>query len=279
MGLLDFFRKTPEMSVDEVRDFVDGHERDALNLVDVRTPKEYDQGHLPGAVLIPIAELPERTRELEPSRTTIAYCAAGGRSRAAVSVLTRAGFEDVYSMAGGMRAWQGEVSDVRPEVGTAWFAGAEDLSQTLALGYLLEEATKEFYERLARLLSRDAAAAMFAGMAATEGGHCDMLRKLYRQVSGDEEAQGFPYSVLHQSPGAHVVEGGMRLEDAIAWARGRKPWEVLEYVAGMEANAYDIYLYATRNAEDDETRQVFEALAEAEKAHLDEVSDRLAGSA
>ena len=37
--------------------------------------------------------------------------------------------------------------------------------------------------------------------------------------------------------------------------------------------------YATRNAEDDETRQVFEALAEAEKAHLDEVSDRLAGSA
>jgi rhodanese-related sulfurtransferase/rubrerythrin len=278
MGILDFFRKMPEMSVGEVRDFVDGHERDALNLVDVRTPKEYDSGHLPGAVLIPISELPERTEELDASRRTIAYCAAGARSRAAAAVLIRAGFEDVYSMAGGIRAWEGAVSDVRPEVGMAWFDAAENLVQTIALAYLLEDSTRELYERLGRLLPHEATGGMFAEMAVEEGGHCDTLAKLYREVSGDEEAHGFPYSALGQSPGPHVVEGGMRLEDAVAWARGRTVWEVLEYVAGMEANAYDIYLYAVGDAEDDATRRVFDLLCEAEKAHLDRVSALIADS-
>jgi rhodanese-related sulfurtransferase/rubrerythrin len=277
MSILDYFRKAPEMTVDEVRDFVDGHERDALNLVDVRTQKEYDRGHLPGAVHIPMGALSDRLGELDRSRTTIAYCAAGVRSRAAASVLGRAGFEDVFSMAGGMKAWAGSVSDVRPQAGMAWFAPAADLKQTVALAYILEDGTREFYTRLGRLLSHDEGA-LFAEMAAAEAGHCDALKELYRDLSGDEEAHGFPYSVLDQTPGAHVVEGGMFLEDAIAWARGKGAWEMLEFSAAMEANAYDIYLHAAREADDEGTRQVFDLLCGAEKAHLDEVSARLAAS-
>jgi rubrerythrin len=76
-----------------------------------------------------------------------------------------------------------------------------------------------------------------------------------------------------------MVEGGMFLEDAVAWARGRSAWEVLEYAAGMEANAYDIYLHAARHAEDEGTQRVFDMLCTAEKAHLDEITGRLVSSA
>lgn len=275
MGILDYFRKVSEMSVQEVRDFVDGHERDALELVDVRTPKEYDRGHLPGAVHMPVGELSDRVGELDPARTTITYCGSGVRSRAAASVLQRAGFSDVFSMAGGMKAWEGQVSDVHPEAGTAWFAPAGGVTQTIALAYILEEGTREFYTRLGRLLPHDATGGLFAEMAVTEGGHCDALAALYREVSGDEEAHGFPYSVLDQTPGPRMIEGGMRLDDAIAWARGKDAWDVLELAAGMEANAYDIYLHAVREAEDGEVRRVFDLLCRAEKAHLDEISARL----
>jgi rhodanese-related sulfurtransferase len=43
------------------------------NLIDVRTPEEYEQGHLPGARLIPIGELADRLSELDPKKTTVVY--------------------------------------------------------------------------------------------------------------------------------------------------------------------------------------------------------------
>jgi len=76
--------------------------------VDVRSEQEYADGHLPGARLIPLRELDGRLGELERlrSRPIIAYCRTGNRSLAACRILRRAGFEQAYSLAGGIRAWQ-----------------------------------------------------------------------------------------------------------------------------------------------------------------------------
>jgi sulfur-carrier protein adenylyltransferase/sulfurtransferase len=73
MSIIDYFRPVDTMSAAEVRTFLQEKEPGAYNLVDVRQPMEYVQGHLPGARLIPLGELRERVGELDRSRPTITY--------------------------------------------------------------------------------------------------------------------------------------------------------------------------------------------------------------
>ena len=73
MTLADHFKQTDTMTADEVRAFLESHRPGDYNLVDVRRPKEYERAHLPGALLVPLADLPDRLGELDPNKPTIAY--------------------------------------------------------------------------------------------------------------------------------------------------------------------------------------------------------------
>jgi rhodanese-related sulfurtransferase len=73
MGILDYFRPVSSMTAEEVREFLRYKNPEEYNLVDVRQPKEYERGHIPGAQLIPVGELTDRLRELDPDRPTITY--------------------------------------------------------------------------------------------------------------------------------------------------------------------------------------------------------------
>lgn len=75
-------------------------------LLDVRWPDEWTEGHAPRAVLIPLDELLERKGELDPTRPVVTVCRSGRRSLAAAELLLGAGFPDVRSLAGGMIAWR-----------------------------------------------------------------------------------------------------------------------------------------------------------------------------
>ena len=74
-------------------------------LVDVREPQEVAEGMIPGAVHIPLGQLPDRLGELDLARPIIAICRSGNRSGQATAILTSAGFA-TENMAGGMLAWQ-----------------------------------------------------------------------------------------------------------------------------------------------------------------------------
>ncbi len=73
MGLFDYFKPVPVWTAEKVRGFLNEKSADEYNLVDVRQPGEYEGGHLPGARLIPIAELGERLGELDRNKPTITY--------------------------------------------------------------------------------------------------------------------------------------------------------------------------------------------------------------
>ncbi len=81
------------------------HELVDLQLVDVRNPGEHKLGTIPGAVSIPVGQLPGRAGELDPSKPTVVLCAGGYRSSVAASVLREAGFTDVSDILGGYTAW------------------------------------------------------------------------------------------------------------------------------------------------------------------------------
>ncbi len=75
-------------------------------VLDVRRDREWNDFHLPGAVHIPLAQLPERLNELDPESGWTVVCAGGYRSSIGASLLQRAGFSHVANGMGGMDAWR-----------------------------------------------------------------------------------------------------------------------------------------------------------------------------
>jgi rhodanese-related sulfurtransferase len=91
----------------EARDFLGAHP-EAL-VLDVREQSEWDGelGHIAGARLIPLGQLPSRMGEIEAwkDRPVVVVCAVGARSRDAGMMLAGAGFQQVMNLEGGMVAW------------------------------------------------------------------------------------------------------------------------------------------------------------------------------
>ncbi len=73
MSILNYFKPVSSWPAEKVRNFLQEKNPEDYNLVDVRTPKEYEQGHLPGAQLILVGELAGRLSELDRHKPTIAY--------------------------------------------------------------------------------------------------------------------------------------------------------------------------------------------------------------
>ena len=78
---------------------------DCPKVLDVREPWEFNQGHVPGAVLIPLGQLSSRLEELNPEVPVAVICASGNRSQSAAALLGQKGFKTVYNVLGGTGAW------------------------------------------------------------------------------------------------------------------------------------------------------------------------------
>lgn len=94
-------------------------ERGAL-LLDVREDHEWQAGHAPAALHMPMSTVATRTAELPEDRTILCVCHVGGRSAAVAAALVRAGW-DAVNVAGGMEAWAAEglqVVDLAGQPGT-----------------------------------------------------------------------------------------------------------------------------------------------------------------
>jgi rhodanese-related sulfurtransferase len=74
-------------------------------LLDVREQSEWEAGHIEGAVLIPLAELPNRMTEVPKDKIVLVICRSGNRSAQARDQLRAAGYTQVTSIDGGMNAW------------------------------------------------------------------------------------------------------------------------------------------------------------------------------
>lgn len=75
-------------------------------ILDVRQPEEWNEFHVPGSTLIPLAELPARVNELPGDQEIVVVCRSGNRSAQGRDILLEAGFMQVTSMAGGLTQWR-----------------------------------------------------------------------------------------------------------------------------------------------------------------------------
>ena len=92
----------------DVATFKKGLKHKNSQLVDVRTPGEYQQGHIKKAILINIfsRDFKEKVQQLDPEKPVYLYCRSGGRSTRASKILAKMGFKDIYDLKGGYLAWR-----------------------------------------------------------------------------------------------------------------------------------------------------------------------------
>lgn len=78
----------------------------SIILLDVRTQDEYNQGYIPGAILVPLVSLSSQIEALYPDKnqTFIIYCRSGNRSREAVEIMMNLGYKNLYDL-GGIIDW------------------------------------------------------------------------------------------------------------------------------------------------------------------------------
>lgn len=93
-----------EMTVEELKTLMD--KKDDVILIDCREQGEWDEGHIPGAKLMPLSRLSESFEELsDPDASIIIQCRSGKRSMDACLFLQGEGYQDLTNLTGGILAW------------------------------------------------------------------------------------------------------------------------------------------------------------------------------
>ncbi len=101
-----------EVSREEAQKLID----EGAQLIDVRVDHEWAAGHLPGATHLPLAELNERTGEIDKDRPVLLYCRGGNRSAMAAAALVEAGY-DAVKLGEGIVGWEEAGLPLAPDDG------------------------------------------------------------------------------------------------------------------------------------------------------------------
>jgi rubrerythrin len=184
-------------------------------------------------------------------------------------MLSTSGFKEVYGMEGGLRAWDGLAATGGPDAGMSRFPEQAPVEELVALAWSLEEGSRKFYVELQALLTDREAVELFQDLVIAEEHHRSALLDLHRKLTNRAAGAFFPGLGNSED----VMEGGMRISDALNWAKGKKLTDVLDLAIGLETNSYDLYIKMGQRSADAQTKELFTLLSAAEQEHL----ERLAG--
>jgi sulfur-carrier protein adenylyltransferase/sulfurtransferase len=258
MNWASFFTTNTEISTDRTREYISTRPPGSFQLVDVRQPKEYEQDHIPGAILMPLGELVTRLHEIDREQETIVYCRTGARSSAACQILEESDFPRVLNMSGGILSWHGQRAGGGETLGLEYFVNA-DFPSAFAMAYQMEDGLQEFYLRMAATAEQRENQNLLEFMAQLEDGHKAKLRAQHPGMTplADSETD------------AIVVEGGLDPTDFSVRFAGRLDTieAILQIAMMFEAQAYDLYSRLARR-HDSEARSFFLQMAGEELKHL-----------
>jgi len=176
-------------------------------------------------------------------------------------------------MEGGIREWEGLMAEGAPEAGMAYFTAGGKPEEFIALAWVLEEGSRKFYSEIPALVDDDEVKRLFQQLTTAEEHHKASLVHLYKTFSGREPGPDFPGSVVEISPIDDVMEGGMRVSEALEWVKGKSFEAIFELAIALETNAFDLYIKMRRQMKGDKSRQVFDQLSREEKKHLELLAD------
>jgi len=255
-----------EMTVAELKTFIDSHKEGDYLLVDVREPEEYGKEHIPGAKLIPLMDIENGKIQLELAEHTIFYCRSGNRSRRSAQYFARhAGNKTIYNLTGGITAWQGKTLFDLPQIHV--FKKAQTLADLLKRAIDLEKGADRFYGVLLNKLRGTSLEKLITSLAEAEEGHARALYAVLSRVSAESLP---PFETFYEQLEGLVLESGEPLVKYTAWlTNGTIDLDtVLEVALDLELKAYDLYRNLAEQAEKETMQKQFLDLADQEKRHV-----------
>lgn len=264
-----FFTPVKSMQADEAKDYMAEKTQGEFTLLDVRQPKEYEAYHIPGAKLIPIAELDKRLNEIDSNKPVLVYCAVGGRSRVGAQMLAGKGFDQVINMAGGIKAWNSHTAIGTEEQGLELLTGNEAIEETLIIAYSLEAGLREFYLSMIEKVNRDEVKSLFQKLSEIEVKHQKRIFDEYIQVT----EKSIDRSEFESKIVADAVEGGYTTEQYIEMFKPdwESPTDIISLAMSIEAQALDLYSRAAAKSSDERSKLSLQRIAEEERSHLEQL--------
>jgi sulfur-carrier protein adenylyltransferase/sulfurtransferase len=234
-----------------------------FTLVDVRTPQEYENGHIPGAVLLPLSELETRVAELPAGGEIFFYCRSGKRSMAASLLALDSGRfagATIVNVEGGFSEYEGVDLAGQPRL----LALPPDITFRDALLWAMN--MEKGAERVYRVLAAEASPQekAISTLASLERAHArTVFEMLVRQEPGLPS-----FDALYDGLDGGIIEGGEPVDEALDRLKGQKCLELSELALEIEWTAYDLYRTLASRTDNERFRAALLALAEAEKNHL-----------
>lgn len=257
-----FRDEVQSISTERTREILASDELTQYQLIDVRQPGEYAQGHLPGALLIPLGKLADRVNEIDGRKRTIVYCRSGARSKSACQILTRLGIERPLNLKGGISSYHGEQVEGNVEAGLEFFMDS-DFDSAYQMVFAMEAGLKNFYLALADEADNESQKTMLVKLAQFEDGHMTRLRKKFGEVYFDSESS--------------ITEGGIDVELMILYfgdqLKSRE--QILHLAMKLEAQAFDLYSRLAREHKGKDTETFYLSMAAEEHQHLLKISKEL----
>lgn len=256
------------ISSDALKDLIQAGDDSRFILVDVRRPQEYRLDHIPGAINIPVWEMDEAPLAIrEDLEQVVFYCRNGMRSKVAAVIALDQGIPEdrLFSLAGGMAAYSGEILLEMPKV--AVMADVRTRNHTLQTAMNMEKGAWRFY-REAAARTRDKRVHLFlSAMGQFEVAHA---RQLYDQMDSHHPPEAFD-DFFDRCPG-DILEGGTDFQACVASMEtgegSLREEDLLDLALEIELSAYDLYKVLGSQGGDTNLHQMFTDLARAEKTHL-----------
>jgi phage shock protein E len=81
-------------------------QKKGMMILDVRTDKDYERGHIPGAIHVPLSDIGDKIKKLKKDKELVVYCENGNRSIWAIKRLMGMGYKNLFNLKGGYLAWK-----------------------------------------------------------------------------------------------------------------------------------------------------------------------------
>lgn len=271
ISLKKLFTPVKSMNVDEAKKFIAEQPEGAYTLLDVRQPGEYEGEHIPGAKLLPLPALKDGLRQLDSQKPVLVYCAVGGRSLAAAQLLSGFGFQEVYNLQGGIKAWQGLKAVGPRELNLELVGGDETPAEMIALAYGMEMGLGIVYRDMIERSDDHELRSLLSKLADIETRHKKRLLELLAEIDSPITDTDAYEADLRPS----ILEGGLGLDDFMQENESffRSVQGVLELAMMIETQALDLYLRFAEKSTHNLTKTALFAIANEEKAHLSSLGD------
>lgn len=255
------------LTAEKLRELRETQPEKSYLLIDVRQPSEYEQGHIPGARLMPLPEVETGLFSLPSDRDLIFYCQNGGRSQWAASLAGEGEVSEktVYNLMTGITGWEDKILPGYPRVQI--FEKDETLEQQLNTAMNLEKGAWLFYQTIMDRFRDDPIRPTLEQLAIAEKAHASLIYRSWKEFHTDLP----PFDRIYQDLSGNILEGGQSFEDAcrlLQEAERQGSPAVIELAMTIEYCAFDLYRSMAEQTKNADASPTFLSIAQAEKAHL-----------